>query len=127
MQEAETSGHIVICASCDFKLDDRGRCAKCAGVTPEALEALKFGMAYWVICAKHGASEVGPEQRYRREWKEQDPKDRRKKIGHHEWLYNCPKCRFTERTTTECFKEKILLPRHAYQLEIDARMARWNS
>jgi hypothetical protein len=117
----------MICQACDHELDALGRCARCAGVLPEDIERLKRIAVYWIVCSAHGAHEVGREQHYRMEWSEPDPKDRRKKIRHHEWRYRCPKCDFMDKNTIECFKDLILLPEQVYRPLIDERLTAWGA
>lgn len=117
------------CDVCVYKLDARGRCARCARVLPEDLNRLMYTTVYWISCSAHGSHEVGREEQYRAEWKTPDPKDRRKKITHHEWRYRCPRCEFqySNVNVVESFKDTILLPQQIYETEIEDRMKRWQS
>ena len=114
------------CEVCDYHLDDRGQCASCAGVLPEDFERVKHVTVQWTVCSIHGAHEANRDQLYRMSWKTRDPKDRRRKMAHHEWRYRCAKCVYPQDGhEAQSFKERILLPAHVYQPKIDERLARW--
>lgn len=123
------------CASCDYALDRRGRCAKCFNVDPDSLERLKWADIVWTVCPDHGALEAGSkENHYRAEWKTVNPKDKRKKDTHHEWRYRCAACakergwqgwRTAERAET--FRDRIMIPAEVYQPLIDAKLAAWRA
>jgi hypothetical protein len=117
----------TLCDVCDYALDKLGRCAKCAGVLNEDVERMKHATILWIICSVHGALEVTREQQYRREWSEPNPKDKRKKNFHHEWLYRCPNCAFNEKATVECFKDVIELPEESYREELRCKMRDWDA
>lgn len=118
---------VKLCDVCDYALDLWGRCAKCAAVLPDDIERMKHVKINWIICSIHGAHEVSREQQYRHDWDEPDPKDRRKKLVHHEWRYRCPKCDFMQRSEVECFKDEIELPEKSYAEEISRKMLDWES
>lgn len=121
------------CNACTYKVDERGRCARCANVLPEDLEAVKWITVTWTVCPVHGAHDThGKETHYRAQWKTPDPKDRRKKIDHHEWRHRCYPCikdinRFFDSHECQTFSEKIMLPAEVYQPIIDERLARWRA
>lgn len=116
------------CDTCNHALDERGRCAKCAAVLPEDLEALKWVLITWTICTEHGAHEAAG-RAYRVEWTTPDPKDKRKKQMHHEWRHRCVACtgahgwKLKDEAVT--FRERIMIPVEVYQPLIDERLARW--
>lgn len=119
------------CEACSCLLDERGLCARCARVMPEDLEALKWVLISWTVCAVHGAHETqGRDTHYRASWKTVNPKDKRKKIDHHEWRHRCYPCtknvnRFLKSDEAQTFSDRIMIPAEVYQKLIDERLARW--
>lgn len=99
------------CEVCDYKLDRRGRCASCAGVTGDDLHRLKLAWVYWTVCPEHGALEAKG----------------RPALSGKKWNYPCAACGHLKSKGVESFKEQILLPPHTYQPEIDGRLERWKS
>lgn len=122
------------CASCDYTLDGRGRCARCYGADPQSLEALKWVSITWTMCTVHGAMEAGgKESHYHVSWTTPNAKDKRKKDGHSEWRHRCLACmavnnakgsfdwKMAESAIT--YRDKIMIPREVYQPLIDVKLA----
>jgi hypothetical protein len=112
------------CQVCDYPLDRRWRCASCVGVTPEDLEAVKYETVYWCVCPDHGAFEATGKP-YTYYWDTPDPRDRRKKIHHHNWTWRCPLDDLLTLNHATVFKEVIPRREEVYKPIIEERLGRW--
>jgi hypothetical protein len=121
-----------LCEVCDYPLDERGCCLSCARATPADLELLKFIDIKWTVCSVHGAHEATSGNKYRAEWTTVNPKDKRKKMTHHEWRFRCTPCMtggadYRRADMALSFKDRIMLPKEVYQPLIDECLERWRN